>query len=150
MKTITAFFILALFGKPFCAFCQPGNSATEEIKKLEEQERIAVTYGDTATLFRLWSADYVVNNPNNMILTAAQIKKFVRGTGMDKTSFTRNIEKISFTKDIAVVMGSEMVTVRDKNSNTGKPIYRRYTNIWVKNENSWNLSARQTTITLVQ
>jgi ketosteroid isomerase-like protein len=122
----------------------------DEIKRLEEQERVAVTGGDTTTLFRLWSPDYVVNNPNNMILTAAQIKKFMRSTGMDKSSFTRNIEKISFVKDVAIVMGSETVTVKDKNGNAGKPVYRRYTNVWIRNGNGWNLSARQATITLVQ
>jgi ketosteroid isomerase-like protein len=149
MKTIAALCVLFLLVSPVRSACQ-GTTAMAEIRKLEEQERIAVTNGDTAALFALWSADYVVNNPNNMILTAAQIKKFVRGTGMDKTSFTRNIEKISFIKDVAVVMGSETLTPKDKNGNAGKPVYRRYTNIWIKNDNGWMLSARQATSTLIQ
>ena len=147
MKTIASFCVLFLLALPVHSFCQ---GSTAEIRKLEEQERTAVASGDTATLFALWSEDYVVNNPNNMILTASQIKKFMRGTGMDKTSFTRNIEKISFIKDIAVVMGSEMVTPKDKNGVTGKPVYRRYTNIWIRNDNKWNLSARQATTTQIQ
>jgi len=150
MKTIASICILFLFAFPLHSWCQGATTAAAEIRKLEEQERIAVTSGDTATLFALWSADYVVNNPNNMILTAMQIKKFVRGTGMDKTSFTRNIEKISFIKDVAVVMGSEMVTPNDKNEHAGKPVYRRYTNIWIRDGNSWKLSARQATNTLIQ
>jgi len=150
MKTIASFCVLFLLALPVRSLCQGSTTATAEIRKLEEQERMAVTNGDTTALFALWSADYVVNNPNNMILTAAQIKKFVRGTGMDKTSFTRNIEKISFIKDVAVVMGSETVTPKDKNGQAGKPVYRRYTNIWIKNDNSWMLSARQATSTLIQ
>jgi ketosteroid isomerase-like protein len=144
MKTLLSLIVLLL---PVCSFSQ-GSAA--EIRKLEEQERTAVASGDTATLFGLWSEDYVINNPNNMILTAAQIKKFVRGTGMDKTSFTRNIEKISFMKNIAVVMGSETVMPKDKNGTTGKPVYRRYTNIWINDDNSWKLTARQVTTTLIQ
>ena len=150
MKTIASLCVLFFLVSPLRSLCQDAARSVAEIKKLEEQERIAVTSGDTATLFALWSTDYVVNNPNNMILTAAQIKKFVRGTGMDKTSFTRDIEKISFIKDVAVVMGSETVTPKDKNGNAGKPVYRRYTNIWIKNENGWKLSARQATTTLIQ
>ena len=147
MKTGATFFMICFFTLPLYSVCQ---TSSEQIKKLEEQERTAVINGDTAALFSLWADDYVVNNPNNMILTAAQIKKFMRATGMDKTSFSRNIEKISFTKDIAIVMGSETVTPKDKNGNAGKPVYRRYTNVWIKTENSWRLSARQATTTLVQ
>ena len=150
MKTIPRLLIFFFCTVSMHSFCQSGANSINQIKNLEEQERMAVTNGDTAALFRLWAPDYVVNNPNNMILTAAQIKKFMRSTGMDKTSFTRNIEKISFMKDVAIVMGSEMVTPKDKNGNATKPVYRRYTNVWIKNDNGWNLSARQATITLVQ
>jgi len=92
----------------------------------------------------------VVNNPNNMILTAGQIKAFIRNGGIDVSSFTRNIEKIVFIKDVAIVMGAEIITPKNKSDNGGKNLMRRYTNIWIKSDTSWQLSARQASNIIVQ
>ena len=135
---------------PLIAWCQATETASQKIRKLEDMERIAVMKGDTTMLFRLWAEDYVVNNPNNMILTAGQIKAFIRNGGIDVSSFTRNIEKIVFIKDVAIVMGAEIITPKNKSDNGGKNLMRRYTNIWIKSDTSWQLSARQASNIIVQ
>jgi len=150
MKTIQQIFFSFLFFISLNAYCQAKETPAQAIRRLEEQERTAILKGDTAALFTLWSPDYVVNNANNMILTAAQIKSFIRSGGIDYTSFTRNIEKITFIKDIAIVMGTEMVAPKNKSDNAGKSVTRRYTNVWLKSDSSWQLTARQTTNILMQ
>ncbi|HTE13412.1 MAG TPA: nuclear transport factor 2 family protein [Chitinophagaceae bacterium] len=147
MKTIPLLFLLIM---PLIAWCQATETASQKIRKLEDMERIAVMKGDTTMLFRLWAEDYVVNNPNNMILTAGQIKAFIRNGGIDVSSFTRNIEKIVFIKDVAIVMGAEIITPKNKSDNGGKNLMRRYTNIWIKSDTSWQLSARQASNIIVQ
>ncbi len=141
MKTIAVFIFTGLLAASLPADCQATETPAQKIRRLEEMERTAISNGDTATLFRLWSAEYVVNNPNNMIMNAAQIKGYMQKGGMDHSAFTRNIEKITFMKDIAVVMGSEAAPV----GNTGKTVTRRYTNVWIKSDTSWQLCARQAT-----
>ena len=145
MKTTTSLFILFLFAMPVSGYCQAAETPAQKIKRLEETERTLVTTGDAEKLFKLWSDDYVVNNPGNMILTAAQIKDAVRGGGMRSVSYIKHIEKITFIKDIAIVMGSEIVEPQDKFDNGGKSITRRYTNVWIKNDTTWQLAARQAT-----
>ena len=135
---------------PLIAWCQATETASQKIRMLEDMERIAVMKGDTTMLFRLWAEDYVVNNPNNMILTAGQIKAFIRNGGIDVSSFTRNIEKIVFIKDVAIVMGAEIITPKNKSDNGGKNLMRRYTNICIKSDTSWQLSARQASNIIVQ
>lgn len=149
MKTIAAFFFLFLFGAPLYTYCQTETPA-QKIKRLEDMERLAGINGDTATLFRLWSDVYVVNNPNNNILTAGQLKSIIRGGSMDTTSFARNIEKMVFTKNIAIVMGHEIMPPKNKNDNGGKTTTRRFTDVWTKSDTTWQLSARQSTNILIK
>jgi hypothetical protein len=47
-------------------------------------------------------------------------------------------------------MGYDIVHPTGKMPNAGKTVKRRYTNIWIKNKNSWQLVARQATIISVE
>ncbi len=143
MKTISTLLISVLFTVPLHIFCQVVETPAQKIKRLEETERTLVINGETEKLFKLWTDDYVVNNPGNVVMTATQIKNSIRGGGMRSVSYTKNIEKITFVKDIAIVMGSEIVEPKDKQDNGGKNTIRRYTNIWIKSDTTWQLAARQ-------
>jgi hypothetical protein len=150
MKTIAPFILLFLFVMPVNVYCQAAETPAQKIKRLEELDRVSRMNADTAILFKLWSDDYVINNPNNTVLTAGQIKNFSRSSGMDSSSFTRNIEKMVFVKDIAIVMGHEIVAPKNKFDNAGKSTTRRFTDVWIKSDTSWQLSARQATNILIK
>ncbi|MEO5590902.1 MAG: nuclear transport factor 2 family protein [Chitinophagaceae bacterium] len=150
MKTIQALFFLFFLFISVNVFSQATETSPQKIRRLENMERTAIMNRDTAMLFKLWSEDYVVNNPNNMILTAGQIKAFIRSGGIDSSSFTRSIEKMVFIKDVAIVMGTEIMLPKNKSDNGGKNTTRRYTNIWIKSDTSWQLSARQASNITVQ
>jgi hypothetical protein len=150
MKTISAFLVLFLFIISFNGYCQATETPAQKIRRLEDLERASILKEDTETLFKLWSAEYIVSNPNNMILNAAQIKGFIRSGGIDHTPFTRNIERMTFTKDIAIVMGTEIVSPKNKADNDGKNVTRRFTDVWTKTDTSWQLSARQATNILIK
>ena len=96
----------------------------------------------------LWAKDYVVNNPDNQIVTVRQIMGFIRSGKIDYTSFERIIEKITFSGDVAVAMGHEVMEPESKPATLAKP--RRYTNVWVRQAGAWHLTARQATNVVVQ
>ena len=121
------------------------TSNEKQIRVLENQEKEAVLKGDTTTLYKLWSTNYVVNAPMNAVATLKEIKGFLREGQIDYTSFDRVIEKITITGDIAIVMGKEMTTPVKNTENAGKTVTRRYTNIWMKTKGVWLLTARQAT-----
>jgi hypothetical protein len=122
-----------------------------EIRRLENLEREAVLKGDTILLFnQLWSPKMVVNAPVNRVVTVEATKMFTRTGRINYSSFERNIEKITFNNDLAIVMGEEKLKPQGLSDNVGKIVTRRFTNIWMYSNNNWSIIARQSTIIKVE
>ena len=117
-----------------------------EIRRLDQLEITSVCKSDTITLRKLWAKDFVVNNPYGEIVTVPQILSFIRSGQIDYSSVERVIEKVTFTQNIAITMGYEIVTPQNLTENAGKIVNRRYTHIWIKTKGNWFLTARQATI----
>jgi hypothetical protein len=125
-----------------------GNEAT--FRELENQNAQAMLHLDYATLERLWSERFVVSSPNNTILSsrAAVFDLFRKSAGPIYSSYEKNIECIVFSGDVTIVMGVEAVVPRNAPMETkaGKPVQRRYTNIWQLENGTWRVIARQATM----
>ena len=130
------------------SFCQSKDERT--IRQLENEERIAILKGDTAELKRLMSQKIVVQNPDNIIVTYRQIIDRIKTGKINYSSFERVIDKVTFTANIAVVMGKEIIKAEGQTNHAGKLITRRFTNIWMKEKTSWKIVARQATIVLIE
>jgi hypothetical protein len=136
-----------------CIFCVSVNhlfaqSAVEKnIRSLDQQEAEATIKGDTALLQRLWSPSYLVNNPANTIVNVSQIRQLMKEGKISYSRFTRVVEKISVIDNVAITMGHEINEPDRATENSGKTVTRRYTNVWMKGKNGWQIIARQATIT---
>jgi hypothetical protein len=117
-----------------------------EIRKLENMEGEAWVKKDSAALFKFFSPELVVNSPLNNVVTLDILKKLMRVGKVDISSCEKNIDKVSFIKDMAVVMGSDIVKPQGAMDNAGKTVTRRYTDIWIKDGDGWRLTIRQATI----
>lgn len=135
-------------GVPAIAHAQASVEA--EITRLEQLEKQAISKGDTATLFRLWTKNFVVNNPDNRVVTAQQVRAFMRTGKIDYGTFERIIEKVTIVDNVAIAMGHEITTPQRQTANAGKSVTRRYTDVWVRQAGTWHLAARQATNVLVQ
>lgn len=71
---------------------------------------------------------------------------FIRTGEVNMESFERITEQVTFIENIAVAMGNLTLNPTGEMPNAGKTVKRRYTNIWMKNNNGWQLVARQPTI----
>ena len=140
MKKIMLLLVLTIT----CLSLQAQTSDVEStIKALEQKEVQAVLQKDTATLKKIWSNDFTVNSPMNTIQAAG--KNTLDRPVMNKMSylkFDRNIEKVLVKGDMVITMGSELVVRKGTNGEADATIRRRYTNIWMKQNNEWQLSAR--------
>lgn len=58
------------------------------------------------------------------------------------TSYKGVMEDMIINGDIAISMGHETVVAVTGNINGGKPVERRYTNVWKKGKEGWMLIAR--------
>ena len=142
MKTI-CFFLMNFTLITTLAF---GQSSDEiEIRKLEKLWTELLDKGDTTSLLEIWSENYVVNNPNGKIVTPKDIVALMKG-GHVFPAVERIIEKITFNGDIAIVMGQELQQPPNMTTDHEQWIPRRFTNVWLKTENGWHLTARQSAV----
>jgi hypothetical protein len=122
-----------------------------EIKRLENLERESVLKGDSAALFdKIWSSHMIVNTPANVVGTVEGTKAHLRSGDLNYMSFERNIEKITFDDNVAIVMGGEIIKPQGHQVNAGKTVSRRFTHVWLYKDKSWSIIARQATIIKVE
>lgn len=139
-----------LTGFIFVTTISLGHSKDEiEIRQLEKHWTELLDQGDTTSLVQLWSENYVVNNPNGKIVTPKDIFELMKG-GHKFPAVERIIEKITFNQNIAIVMGKELQQPASMVANQDEWIPRRFTNVWIKSENGWQLAARQSSRQIVE
>ena len=127
------------------ALCQ--NTMEAEIRRFENLERESVLRADSTALYdKLWSSDMIVNTPANVVGTVEGAKGQLRKGNLNYLSFERNIEKIAFHDNVAIVMGGEIVKPQGNQLHAGKIVTRRFTHVWMKKDKSWSIIARQATI----
>lgn len=118
-----------------------------EIRALEDQERTAVLARDFPALERLWSEDFIVNNPRNEVSADRRelLESFRQGIAHYR-SFDRVIEAIRFSGDHAIVMGREKVEPAEEAPGAGRTVERRFTNVWRREGGTWRLFARHANV----
>lgn len=121
------------------------NAEIEKIKSLEKEEVLAVTNNDTVSLFKLWSPDIVVTNADNQLETWTELCAGLRQNKKHVGLPDRKIDKISLTDNVAIVMGVETLLSSAVKTEQIKPAKRRYTSVWTKKGEVWQLAARQVT-----
>jgi len=127
------------------------DAREDEIRRMENLERESVLKSDSAVLFdKIWSPKMVVNTPANIVGTVEGTKQLLRTGGLHYLSFERNIEKITFNDDVAIVMGGEIIKPQGTQPNAGKTVSRRFTHVWKFSNNSWSIIARQATIIKIE
>jgi len=139
MKTFS-FFLVSFMLVTTLAFGQSNDEI--KIRQLEKHWTKLLDKGDTTSLLKIWSKNYVVNNPNGKIVTPKDIVALMK-SGHKFPAVERIIEKITFNQDIAIVMGKELQQSKNMTTNHDDWIPRRFTNVWIKTENGWQLAARQ-------
>lgn len=139
MKTFN-FILISFFLVTAVAFGQSNDE--QEIRRLEKHWTELLDKGDTTALLKIWSKDYVVNNPNGEIVTPEKIVTLMK-SGHKFPKVERIIEKITFNQNIAIVMGKELQQPANMTNNQKEWIPRRFTNVWIRSEKGWQLTARQ-------
>ena len=116
----------------------------QEIRKREQAEVDALLRSDLAAMRSYWAKDYVVNNPFNKAVDAS--KGPIQAGTLTYSSFIREIERVLIHGNTVIVMGRETVVPKGASPDAGKTINRRYTNIWMKRNGKWLLTARHASV----
>ncbi|ARU26621.1 nuclear transport factor 2 family protein [Cellvibrio sp. PSBB006] len=146
MRVITSIltFIFLLPGFAIAVDPTVDESVEATIRRLDLAEASAVLTADFDTVEKLWAPDMIVNNPFNQVVKASSGR--VRSGAVTYASFTRNIESIQIHDTTAIVMGNEIIVPSGKSIGAGTTIHRRYTNIWMKRDGQWLLTARHANV----
>jgi ketosteroid isomerase-like protein len=142
VKARTAFSILLLVG----VGARTGVLASDEqtLRSLDDQERMAALKRDVAALERLWSDEFTVNAPTNVVVVGKQavMDTFITRGVIHFSSFERTVEFLRVDGDFAFVMGAETVQPVGDAPHSGQTLRRRFTNVWKKEAGTWRLFAR--------
>ena len=114
----------------------------QDIWACEEQNRIAFLAADVAVLDRLWTEDFAVNSPINVIHDKQKTLALVQAGRIRHTSLAAQIEHMSRHDDVVVVMGSDRVT----DPPDGTVAHRRFTNLWRREGGTWRCFARHANV----
>lgn len=132
----------------FTLFAQTPDEV--EIRRLEKEIKEAFVKKDTSILFKLFSPDFVVHAPNHKIITFKQLRPMLQNGSVDRDVFEKVTEMVTLNNNIAIAMGHELLRPTGNAPDAGKIVKRRYTNIWMKTNENWQLVARQSTIISVE
>jgi hypothetical protein len=134
------------------AMAQTPVSVEQNVRSLDDQERIAALRRDIPTLERLWSEQLAVNAPNNQVVVGkrAVLDMFVRAGIINFSVFDREIEFTRADGAFVIIMGLEtLLPVSDAPSAglvAGQTTKRRFTNIWKNEAGTWRLVARHANV----
>ena len=70
----------------------------------------------------------------------------VRSGAVSIASFVRNIESLQVPGDTAIAMVNEVMVPSGNSPCSGTTIRRRYTNVWMKRDGGWLLTARHANV----
>ena len=125
-----------------------GNRAS--VLAVDELQRRAVAKSDIGTLERLAHPSLRINAPGGRVLTREQFLANVRSGEIAAESFTRTVEDVTISGDLAVVMGRETFTPKAE-SELGRtfgarPLQRRYTTVYLWKGHHWLWRARHANV----
>lgn len=97
----------------------------------------------------VWAEDFVVNSPNNTVLTREEVIGLMSEDFLVYEDFAKHITFVSEKPEITVVMGYDTM-VPLKGPGAGQSVVRPFTDVWAHRDDGWVLIARQATITSVE
>jgi ketosteroid isomerase-like protein len=114
----------------------------QDIRASEEENRVAFLAADLRTLDRLWTDDFLVNSPLNLVNDKAGTFGLLEAGRIRHTSMAFEIERMTCQGEVVVVMGRDQVTDAPHEVVTR----RRFTNLWRREAGAWRCFARHANV----
>lgn len=115
----------------------------QDVRAREEENRLAFLAADVAALDRLWTDDFLVNSPINVVNDKRRTLALLEAGRVRHTSLTAEIEHMARHGNVVVVMGSDRAT----DGPDGTVSHRRFTNLWRLDGGTWRCFARHANVT---
>lgn len=120
----------------------------KEIREMDQKNATVIVKPDSAALVALLDPGFTINRTTGSVVSgrAKTQELFQKGiVGYD--SFSVQTEHVLVKSAIlAISMGSEVVTLSGNSGTKGQPVKRRFTHVWTKENNQWQLLARHANV----
>lgn len=123
----------------------PGIRMPPEIGAAYGRLGKAIMSHDPIGVKTVWADDFIVNSPNNEVLSRDQVIAVMAQDFLDYQDFRKHITFVGEKPEMTVVMGYDTM-VPKKGPGAGKRVTRLFTDVWAKRADGWKLVARQATI----
>lgn len=141
MKSIVAILI-------FLAFSVSSNGQVSnienEIRQMDKMNAAVIVRPDSAALMELLAPEFTINRTTGAVVSGRTNTQelFQKGiVGYD--SFSVHTEFVMVKSPVlAISMGSEVVTLSGNSNVKGQTLRRRFTHVWTKEKDKWQLLAR--------
>ncbi|MDQ4139647.1 MAG: nuclear transport factor 2 family protein [Bacteroidota bacterium] len=118
------------------------TTIADQIKELENAETKAFLINDFDSINKIWHPEFTVNTPLNRILKAPEIQGAMRAGLIKYSLLERNIEEIMLRENVVITLGNEVTIPIENAPMAGQKVIRRFTNIWILENNEWRLFSR--------
>ena len=142
-------FLIAFSILTISLYAQDNAKIEAEIRVLEQAGVKAILSGDTNTLKLNWAPELLVNTPRNESTGTRDSILLIQKAGMiDYSTYVKVIERIQFQENLVITMGHETLVSKNDTpaARAGQVYKRRFTNIWMKKNEKWQLIARHASI----
>lgn len=139
-----AFLVLTVAGSVAGQSAKGDKALEQKIRGFEQGEVDALLRDDLVAVRAHWAEDYTVNNPFNRVVKASEGP--INAGSLTYSSFVREIESVQIYSGTVIVMGRETVVPKGNSPDAGKTIHRRFTNIWMRRNGRWLLTARHASV----
>ncbi|PZU07746.1 nuclear transport factor 2 family protein [Sphingomonas sp.] len=136
---------LALSAAPAFGQASLGIRVPPEIGAAYGRLGKAMMAHDAAGVKGVWAEDFVVNSPNNEVLSRDQVIAVMESDFLDYKDFHKHIIFVSEKPEVTVIMGYDTM-IPTKGPGAGKQVMRPFTDVWARRGGTWLLIARQATI----
>jgi len=114
------------------------------IRQLDYKNASIVAKADTAALIDLLAPEFTINRTTGNVVTGrGKILELMRQGMVSYDSFAVQTEFVLVKSPrLAISMGSEIVVSGGNRDLKGQVVKRRFTHVWMKQKNKWQLLAR--------
>jgi hypothetical protein len=118
------------------------------LRAADAAQLIAARERNADALERMMHPAFAVNSPEGEVWPREKVLALWRNRGIGHEHFERTAESVTLVKDIGIVAGREIVQpspdslAGKRRHDNGRPVTRRFTNVWLWDEGRWWFLAR--------